>query len=181
MTVRHPTQLRDFQARLTERLRLAGSAPDLAARLGLMIGDGRYLVDLSEAGEIVPMPESIVPVPLTREWLLGLVNLRGMLFTVIDLQRYANQGHADLGKESRLLALAARLNFNAAIVVTRMLGLRNIGSMRVAEDAGDDVAADGRARHDWIGCTFVDAEGNRWRELSLARLAASDRFLMVGR
>jgi twitching motility protein PilI len=183
MTVRHPTQLRDFQARLTERLRQASTAPDLAARLGLMIGDGRYLVDLSEAGEIVPLPESIVPVPLTRDWLLGLVNLRGMLFTVVDLQRYANQGHAELGKESRLLALAGRLNFNAAIVVTRMLGLRNVSSMRVADDgAGGDAADDGKpARHEWIGATLVDADGHRWRELSLARLAAGDRFLMVGR
>jgi twitching motility protein PilI len=177
MTVRHPTQLRDFQARLTERLRQASTSPDLAARLGLMIGNDRYLVDLTEAGEIVPMPDSIVPVPLTRDWLLGLVNLRGMLFTVIDLQRYANEGHAELGKESRLLALAARLNFNAAIVVTRMLGLRNVGSMRVADDATDADAP----RHDWIGATLVDAEGQRWRELSLVRLSASDRFLMVGR
>jgi twitching motility protein PilI len=177
MTVRHPTQLRDFQARLTERLRQARTSPDLAARLGLMIGEDRYLVDLTEAGEIVPMPDSIVPVPLTRDWLLGLVNLRGMLFTVIDLQRYANEGHAELGKESRLLAIAARLNFNAAIVVTRMLGLRSVGSMRVVDDATDADAP----RHDWIGATLVDAEGQLWRELSLVRLSASDRFLMVGR
>lgn len=174
MTVRHPTQLRDFQARLTERLRQASTAPDLAARLGLMIGDDRYLVDLTEAGEIVPMPDSIVPVPLTRDWLLGLVNLRGMLFTVIDLQRYAQEGHAEIGKESRLLSLAARLNFNAAIVVTRMLGLRNVGSMQVVADGA-------QPRHDWLGDTLVDAEGQRWRELSLARLSAGDRFLMVGR
>jgi twitching motility protein PilI len=177
MTVRNPTQLRDFQARLSERLRQASAAPDLAARLGLMIGESRYLVDLSEAGEIVPLPDTIVPVPLTREWLLGLVNLRGMLITVIDLQRFAQQGHADTGKESRLLALAGRLNFNAAIVVTRMLGLRNVGAMKVA----DDDAGGGPAAPEWVGRTLVDADGQRWQELSLARLAASDRFLMVGR
>jgi twitching motility protein PilI len=182
MTARHPTQLRDFQARLTERLRQANnSAPDLAARLGLMIGTDRYLVDLSEAGEIVPLPDAIVPVPLTRDWLLGLVNLRGMLFTVVDLQCFAERGHAEIGKESRLLALAARLNFNAAIVVTRMLGLRNVASMRADEAAGDDLDDDGRVLPEWVGRTLIDPDGQRWRELSLSRLATSDRFLMVGR
>ena len=83
MTVRQTTPLKDFQARLTERLKEASATPDLAARLGLMIGEQRWLVDLSEAGEIVPVPDTIAPVPLTRDWLLGLVNLRGALYTVV--------------------------------------------------------------------------------------------------
>jgi len=103
--------LEDFQARLSERLRETGAVPDVAARLGLMIGDQRWLVELSEAGEIVPVPDLIVPVPLTQDWLLGLVNLRGALYTVVDLQRFAQLGHTDAGRESRLLAFAARLNF----------------------------------------------------------------------
>jgi hypothetical protein len=48
-----------LHARLAERLRAADAAPALAARLGLMIGERRWLVDLSEAGEIVPVPEAI--------------------------------------------------------------------------------------------------------------------------
>jgi len=34
---------------------------------------------------------------------------------------------------------------------------------------------------DWLGADWIDAEGRRWTELSLARLAADDRFLAVGR
>jgi len=177
MTVRQTPQLRDFQERLSERLRQASASPDLAARLGLMIGQQRWLVDLSEAGEIVPVPDAIVPVPLTRDWLLGLVNLRGTLFTVVDLLRLSQAGTTEPGKESRLLALAARLNFNSSILVTRMLGLRNVASMNVV----DEPAPAGQPRPEWIGRTMVDGEGNRWSELSLARLAASNEFLMVGR
>lgn len=155
---------------------------DLAARLGLMIGGQRWLVELSQAGEIVPVPESIVPVPLTRDWLLGLVNLRGALFTVVDLQRFAQQGRTEVGKDARLLAFAARLEFNAAIVVSRMLGLRNVASMREADpaaSAGHDFGPGGRP--DWAGRTLVDADGQHWHELDLARLAAGSAFLMVGR
>lgn len=181
MSVRQPTQMQEFQARLSERLREASAAPDLAARLGLMIGERRWLVDLSEAGEIVPVPDPIAPVPLTRDWLLGLVNLRGALYTVVDLQRYAQLGRTDTGKESRLLALASRLNFNAAILVTRMLGLRNVASMRIDDDpsAVDTFGPGGRP--EWVGRTLVDADGQRWFELDLARLAAGDAFLLVGR
>lgn len=181
MTVRQQTPLKEFQARLTERLREASAAPDLAARLGLMIGDQRWLVDLSEAGEIVPVPDTIAPVPLTRDWMLGLVNLRGALFTVIDLQRFAQLGRTDVGKESRLLALAARLNFNAAILVTRMLGLRNVASMRIDDTAGGDEGFGAAGRPDWVGRTLLDADGQRWHELDLGRLAAGSAFLMVGR
>jgi len=180
MDVRQPTPLKEFQARLTERLREVGSAPDLAARLGLMIGEQRWLVDLSEAGEIVPVPDLIAPVPLTRDWLLGLVNLRGALFTVVDLQRFAQLGRTDAGKESRLLALSGRLNFNAAILVSRMLGLRNVASMRPDDDPSE-AQAFGGARPAWVGRTLVDVDGKRWHELDLARLASANEFLMVGR
>jgi len=181
MSVREPTQLKEFQARLTERLREASATPDLAARLGLMIGEQRWLVDLSQAGEIVPVPDAIAPVPLTRDWLLGLVNLRGALFTVIDLQRYAQLGRTDAGKESRLLALASRLNFNAAILVSRMLGLRNVASMRIDDGPSADDAFGAGGRPAWVGRTLLDADGQRWHELDLGRLAADTEFLIVGR
>lgn len=181
MTLPQSTPMQSFQERLDARMREAVDAPDHAARLGLMIGGQRWLVDLSEAGEIVPVPETIAPVPLTRDWLLGLVNLRGALYTVVDLQRYAQLGRTELTKESRLLALAARLEFNAAILVTRMLGLRNVASMRVEASPGADASFGPAGRPDWIGRTLIDADGHPWHELDLGRLAAGSAFLMVGR
>jgi twitching motility protein PilI len=157
------------------------SQVETAARLGLMIGNQRWLVDLSEAGEIVPVPDSIAPVPLTRDWLVGLVNLRGALYTVVDLQAYARLGRTDGGKDARLLALASRLNFNAAIMVTRMMGLRNVSSMR-SDDTDSAYSPFGSAgQPEWVGCALLDADGNRWYELDLAKLAAGSDFLLVGR
>lgn len=174
MSERSKTHLREFQARLNERLRNATSS-DMAARLGLMIGDERYLVDLSEAGEIVPIPAVIAPVPRTRDWFRGLVNLRGMLFAVSDLSRLSGHGPTPVSRESRLLAVASRLNFNAAILVSRMLGLHNIGAMRVDDSQAPD------ADLPWRGRRMIDNEGRTWTELSLARLTADERFLMVNR
>ena len=164
--------LQDFQAHLTERLRQASAAPR-SARLGLQIGTQRWLVDLSEAGEIVPIPSFVTQVPFTRDWLRGLVNLRGALFAVTDLQRFAGDRPTPLAKESRLLAFAASLEVSAAIVVTRMLGLHDAQHWTV----------DDSRRHwaPWAGRCLFDDEGRDWHELSLARLAVDEQFLSAAR
>ena len=190
--------LREFQARLSERLRQAATGTAPSARLGVQVGARRLLVELSEAGEVVPLPSSIAPVPLTREWFRGLVNLRGSLYAVSDLARFAGDSFTPVTRDARLIAFAPRLGLNGAIVVARMLGLQNTDAMSAAD--GAEPAATGAAtevateaadagagagiddpRPAWLGADWIDAEGRRWTELSLARLAADDRFLAVGR
>jgi twitching motility protein PilI len=166
--------LRQFQARLTERLRQADVSPRVA-RLGLLIGERRWLVDLAEAGEIVPMPSSITPVPLAQAWFRGLVNLRGALYGVTDLQVFAGGPPTPVLRESRLLAFGASMQLNAALIVSRMLGLHDPGGWREPEGEAD--VPDGT----WVGRALVDGEGRAWHELSLARLAGDERFLSAGR
>jgi twitching motility protein PilI len=150
-------------------------------RLGVLIGTQRWLVDLEQAGEIVPVPATIVPVPLTRDWLLGLVNLRGALYTVVDLCRFAGAPGTETGKDARLLALSARLNFNASILVTRMLGLRNIDTMQPDDSGQPPQDLKLQPVPPWVGPARVDAEGHRWFELDVSRLVTGPDFLLVGR
>ncbi len=168
--------LRDFQARLSERLRRAAAEPAQAARLGVQVGGRRLLVELSEAGEIAAFGDAITPVPLTHDWFVGLVNLRGTLFGVSDLARFAGGEFTPNTKETRLVALAARLNLNGAILVDRMLGLQDLSAMTAA---ADDLVDDGA--RPWLGREWLDAQGHRWTELSLQRLAGDERFLAVSR
>lgn len=166
--------LREFQARLSERLRQAATSASQSAWLGIEVGGRRLLVDLSEAGEIVAPNGAAAAVPLTHDWFRGMVNLRGSLYGVSDLGRFAGGEHAQATKATRLLAFSPRLNLNGAIVVDRMLGLQNTSTMN------EDTAADEPAPR-WLGRRWVDAEGNRWTELSLERLAGDERFLAVNR
>ena len=145
-----------------------------ASHLALMIGEERYLVELAEAGEIVPMPStSIMQVPLTQDWFLGVVNVRGALFTVVDLARFMGGNFTPVSKESRLLTLSPALTFNATLVVSRMLGLRNSAAMTPVQEKTFDKP--------WLSEKFRDAEGQTWRRLSLSKLVSSSSFLMVGR
>lgn len=166
--------LREFQARLSERLRHAASTAGEPARLGVQVGGRRLLIELSEAGEIVASNGPVTPVPLTQDWFRGLVNLRGSLYGVSDLGRFAGGEFTPGTKETRLVAFAPRLGLNGAILVDRMLGLQNTSTMSTDESSEAPTQP-------WLGRRWVDADGNRWTELSLERLAGDERFLAVSR
>jgi len=155
------TRLRDYQAQLLARMQAAQSGTGATQhQLGVAIGAERYLLELTEAGEIVP-PPALATVPLTQPWYLGLANVRGSLMGVIDLARYLDPDTSAAGPEARLVSLAPRLGINCALLVTRVYGLRRPGAMQ--EETG-------RLR---------DAEGHAWTPLSLAALVREERFLHV--
>lgn len=163
--------LREFQARLTEKLRAAVNAPTRNARLAVLVGEQRFLVRLEEAGEIVPIP-SMTRVPLTRDWFCGVCNLRGTLHAVTDFARFTGGAFTQIDRESRLLSLSSKLNFNAAILVSQLLGLKNVDQLHVEVPGNDD---------ECLGTVFRDDDGVTWRELNLNQLAKNEQFLLIGR
>lgn len=165
-------RLREFQADLALRLRRAQSAPVTTNRLGFQVGARNFLVDLADAGEILTVPE-ITPVPLTKPWYLGLANVRGNLLGVADLSLFVDGVPTPVDKDSRVLAFAADLRFNAGIVVTRMLGLRS--ATHLTPHSGTP-----NALPQWTGVPLVDADGMVWEELDLAALTSDERFLQIG-
>jgi twitching motility protein PilI len=176
-TEHHPAEarsgrLREFQDQLAERLRKAELAPG-SARLGLQVGERRLLVNLTQAGQVVPIPRSMARVPLVRPWLIGLVNLRGTLVAVSDLPEWLGEGPTPRTKESRLLVFGASLRLNAAILVTRMLGLHDTNSWEPAPRVDERPACLGRG--------LIDPHGDRWEELDLALLAADPAFKSAAR
>src|SRR5206468_8224465 len=75
--------LRTFQQELASRLAAKTAAQVESSRLGLLCAGMRWLIRLADAGEVVAPPH-IVTVPMTRSWFLGVANVRGNLFSVID-------------------------------------------------------------------------------------------------
>lgn len=68
--------LREFQESLVERLNSAQRGATRRALLGVASGDDLWLLDLSDSGEVVPLPE-LTTVPLTKPWFAGITNIRG--------------------------------------------------------------------------------------------------------
>jgi twitching motility protein PilI len=155
-------RLRQYQEQLLERMQAARTSSGARAhQLGVEIGGVRYLLDLVEAGEIVPLPP-LAAVPLTQPWYLGLANVRGSLLGVVDLARYLDPEAAPTAG-TRLVTFSPNLGFPCALLVAKVVGLRH---------AADMTPADGGLR---------DADGQAWTPLSLAALAHEERFLQVAR
>ena len=161
--------LRDYQRELAERLRLADSARS-PSKLGREIGTESWLVDLAEAGEVIPVPP-ITPVPLTRPWFRGVVNVRGNLYSVIDFAGFLATGYCAGGEQARLVVLGERFRSAAALLVHRSLGLRNPVELQARALPAEKPA--------WLRAEYDDDAGRRWRELDVAALVRDPDFLSV--
>jgi len=163
------SKLQEFQQRLQARLN-EKKTDQTNSKLGVVIGNDHWLIDLAEAGEILSVPDSVSPVPGTKPWFHGLTNLRGSLFGVTDLAMFEGQSAPQYGKESRLVAFSEKLEVNAAILVNKMMGLQNMGSMHADPDSEEQ---------GWKGRAYLDDDGIEWRELHLARLCKEPTFLTI--
>jgi twitching motility protein PilI len=167
------TRLREFQAQLVERMHAASSgAHAQSTRLGVMIGQSRWLLNLQEAGEIVAVG-AITGVPLTQDWYLGLTNIRGNLTSVIDLARFRGAAATPIEKESRVVAFAPTLAFNCGLLVSRVMGLRNISEMTTESTPAEGPLA-------WANQSYRDQESRVWTELNLSLIVQDPQFLHVG-
>jgi twitching motility protein PilI len=163
--------LRQYQRELVERLRSAESA-QTTSRLGLQLGEESWLVDLADAGEVIPVPP-ITPLPLMHAWFKGLANVRGNLYSVVDFPAFVGLPPVNLTDQARLLLLNERFRMGAALLVERSLGLRNAAQLEARAAPRGDAPA-------WLKGHYGDADGRLWKELDLAQLARDPRFLEVG-
>lgn len=168
------TRLREFQAQLVERMQAVTSGAQVhASQLGVLVGEERCLLNLQQAGEIVSVG-AITEVPLTQPWFLGLANIRGSLVSVVDLAHFRGQSPTPIEKECRIVAFAPSLSFNSGLLVSRVLGLRNLADMETCEPAH------GMASEPWAVRHYRDRESQIWTELDLSLIVQDPRFLHVG-
>ncbi|WP_313161008.1 chemotaxis protein CheW, partial [Stenotrophomonas sp.] len=79
---------------------------DLWRGVGYRVGRRRLVSDFREVVEIVPMPP-VTPVPGAQPWLLGVGNLRGNLFPVVDL-KYFLEGERTVQQEGQRVLIMRR-------------------------------------------------------------------------
>lgn len=167
-------RLREFQTQLIDRMRIARSgAAQPVSQLGVDIGGQRWLLNLQHAGEVIT-PGAISPVPLTQDWFLGLINVRGNLLSVSDFARFQGLPATQIDKASRVIAFAPGLALHGALLVSRVLGLRSVAAMTPHSTSAADAAP-------WAAARFLDREEQVWTQLDLSVLAQDARFLNVGR
>mgnify|MGYP003349554149 FL=1 len=165
--------LRELQLRLAQRLQAVREQPREAGWLAVEVAGVGVLLPLGQVGEI-HSARPLTPVPHARPWLLGVANLRGQLFGVVDLARFLHlRDTAQAPAGAQFVALNASLRVNAALRVDRLLGLRDAAQL---QQLGGDGA---QAAPGFAGSRWRDAPGRVWQAFDLAALAADARFLDV--
>jgi twitching motility protein PilI len=168
--------LRELQSRLASRLQAARTEGVQAAWLAVEAAGSRYLFPLTQSGEIFPFTATQA-VPYTQAWFLGVANLRGGLFGVVDLGSYvggqAPAQRSDASRaESRLVALNSLLEINCALLIDRLAGLRSL-------EAFSSSAAAPAGSPDYFGSGYTDANGAYWQEINLQALSQQPQFLSI--
>lgn len=157
--------LREFQQRLSSRLQEDDAASSRVSTLGLQVAGENWLVDMNDISEVLPLPP-LTPAPFTKPWFRGVANIRGNLYSVVDLAAYQHGGAASGDIHNRVLLVAGRYAFNSALLVDRVLGLRDARALQ-QNDANGKVV-------------YQDEQGKAWRMLDVKALLEQAEFLQIG-
>ena len=161
--------LREFQTNLSRQLQAATTRETVFTCLGFRVGDNNWLVALDHAEEVIPVPP-IIPVPGTQRWFRGMANIRGNLFAVTDFSDFLTGTQTPDTSACRLVIAHHQFGVNAALLVTRTLGLKNTGTFQTLE------AAPGQL---WVTHKYADDSQAEWVDLNFSALLHDVAFMKV--
>jgi twitching motility protein PilI len=165
--------LREFQQSLIDRLQETDMSVERVSTLGVQIGGQNWLVNMVDISEVLPLPQLTI-VPFTKPWFRGVANVRGNLYGVIDMAAYEHSGAAtSTGSgqatgdiNNRVMLVAERYAFNVALLVDRVLGLRDSRRWRQSGVEGQ--------------IEYHDEHSTVWRKLDVPGLLEQAEFLQIG-
>lgn len=144
-------------------------AADQWRGVGYRVGRRRLVSNFNEVVEIVPMPP-VTPVPGAQPWLLGIGNLRGNLFPVVDMKQFLEGERTVLHEGQRVLVMR-QPGGDVALTIDELYGQRSFAEADAVE-AGE--LAEGRYGH-FVSRAFR-GEGEDWGVFALSLLARTPEF-----
>ena len=93
----------------------------------IQILEEKYLLEVENIKEIYVPGGAIVPVPLTDKSIVGIINIRGDIYSIISLRHniYDNDMDYSIDNHSRILLLEYR-DLKIAVLVDAVIGVRDI-------------------------------------------------------
>ncbi len=137
--------------------------------LAFAVGEVRLTAELTAFTDIVDCG-AITPVPRTREWVRGLTNVRGTLYSVVDFAQFLGYPRINTDTEGKLLVINDS-DLGCALLVNSVLGMRRFDQEKEYRDAE---MMDSPVRP-FVSHAYVQDE-QFWGVLDTSRLTASDEF-----
>ena len=172
--------LKSFQARVAERLKVAREKDASASWLAVEVDGMNCLLPLSHADEVIPF-SPIVPVPYVKTWFCGAINGRGRIYGVVDLAIYlALEGNQSIQNRSQswsitdcsLVRLNADLGLNCVLMVNKVIGLRNKENFEQTLPNLENAPS-------YFVARYQDSGAVTWQEINLQQLAQSKEFFSI--
>lgn len=140
--------------------------------IAFMVNETRFFCDAQSIKEVA-VCDNLMLVPQTKAWMRGLVNSKGMLYSVTDLSLLAGYERATNVNRGHLLIVSDEAS-QSALLVNRVIGFRyfdaagKLADLTQAQDTLDGLSS------------FVDeafhSDGEDYFHLNVPRLIASEQF-----
>ncbi len=141
--------------------------------VGFEINNVQLVAPLEQVGEIVKA-ETITPVPLTPAWVLGVSNVRGNVFTIVDLPGFLGFKVKAIRSAINVIVLSAK-GFRTAVRVSEVRGLKQLPD-DMAEGQLEEINDKIRPFINRV----LHLEDGVWGEFDFMKLARTEEFISVG-
>lgn len=114
----------------------------------------------------------LATVPLTNKAFAGIANIRGSLYAVTDFSLFRGGEPTVLNVNARLVLIGSKHGSNAALLVSRMQGLRAANQFELVDNAPDAPI--------WVSGTYRDSNGDTWQKIAVRQLLTDETFMNIG-
>ncbi len=132
-----PESLQEAWARRAVRLARVPAEQEQGAQVELVLvrlGNEVYGLDVQHVSDIRPV-EQFTRVPRTPAWVAGVVNLRGRILSLLDLQRFLGLAGGD-GPAKPYLVIVEAANMEVALLADEVLAVEALPAGHIHDAAG---------------------------------------------
>ena len=142
--------------------------------LAFAVGEFKLVMELTSVLDVLDCP-AITPVPGVKPWLRGICNVRGKIYSVVDLGLFLNAAPPVSNNEGRVLVVN-NSELGCTLLVHKVFGLRHF----VEEQQSRDISILERAIQPYAERAFLHKD-YIWGALDVERLVSSESFLHIER
>lgn len=143
--------------------------------IAFIVNGINFFCDARDVKEVA-VCEGLMVVPQSKAWMRGLINSKGVLYSVSDLSLFAGYARTTSAKKGHLLLLQDK-SMQSALLVTRVIGFRYFDDEAVIDDIeSKSDTLDGLSLYVKEG--FV-SEGQDWYQIDIEKLLGSEQYAEV--
>ncbi len=139
--------------------------------IAVRIADYHIIVAMGYVNEIMKYPR-LSQVPSSKDWVLGIANVRGNLLPIFDLHRFLGNVSTPLKRETRVLSISND-DLSAGLLVDDILGMKYFDKDNYDASLTFDVKW-----KNYLAGGYQD-DDQKWIIFDMQRLIENDDFLHV--